>query len=118
MNGYGAYRRPWTATTSRRRSSTTVRLEVGQDVLDVGRERVLPETVVYHRRECEPLVRDAEAVFDRYEGRPHWRKHHTKTAAEFAGLYPEFETFHEARADVDPDGLFLNDHLADAFGVT
>ncbi|PSP68868.1 hypothetical protein BRC85_00425 [Halobacteriales archaeon QS_1_69_70] len=71
--------------------------------LDVGRVRVLQETVAYHRREWESLVRDAEAVFGRYDGRPHWGKHHTKTAEAFAALYPEFETFREARADFDLD---------------
>ena len=63
---------------------------------------MLPEAVVSHRREWAPLVRDAEAVFDRYDGRPHWGKHHTKTAEDFAALYPDFETIRETRADVDP----------------
>jgi L-gulonolactone oxidase len=82
-----------------------------------GRDSTFLAVHAYHRRKWAPLVRDAETVFDRYDGRPHWGKHHTKTAAEFARLYPEFETFREARADFDPDGLFLNDHLADVFGL-
>ena len=82
-----------------------------------GRDSTFIAVHAYHRREWEPLVRDAEAVFDRYDGRPHWGKHHTKTAEDFAGLYSEFETFCEARADFDPDGLFLNDHLADVFDL-
>ncbi|MEF8807808.1 D-arabinono-1,4-lactone oxidase [Natronomonas sp.] len=61
-------------------------------------------------------LRDAEAVFDRYDGRPHWGKHHTKTAGEFAELYPEWDEFHDVRQELDPDGLFLNDHLQDVFG--
>ena len=40
-----------------------------------------------------------------------------KTAEDFAALYPEFETFRETRADFDSEGLFLNDHLADVFGL-
>ena len=83
----------------------------------VGRDSTFVAVHAYHRREWEPLVRDAEAVFDRYDGRPHWGKHHTKTAAEFAELYPDFERFRELRREMDPDGLFLNDHLRDVFGA-
>jgi FAD-linked oxidoreductase len=82
-----------------------------------GRDSTFLAVHAYHRREWEPLIRDAEAVFDRHDGRPHWGKHHTKTAAEFAELYPEFEAFRETRAEMDPDGLFLNDHLRDVFGA-
>ena len=82
-----------------------------------GRDSTFIAVHAYHRREWETLVREAEAVFDWYDGRPHWGKHHTKTAAEFAGLYPEFETFREARRDLDPEGLFLNEHLRDVFGA-
>ena len=82
-----------------------------------GRDSTFLAVHAYHRRDWEPLVRDAEAVFDRYDGRPHWGKHHTKTVDDLAALYPEFETFREARRDLDPEGLFLNEHLRDVFGA-
>lgn len=82
-----------------------------------GRDSTFLAVHAYHRREWEPLVRDAEAVFDRYDGRPHWGKHHTKTAADFADLYPDFEAFRAVRAEMDPEGLFLNDHLRELFGA-
>jgi FAD/FMN-containing dehydrogenase len=82
-----------------------------------GRESTFVAVHAYHRRAHEGLVRDAERVFDRYAGRPHWGKHHTKTAADFRGLYDGFEGFCDLRDELDPDGLFLNDHLRDAFGV-
>ncbi len=82
-----------------------------------GRDSTFLAVHAYHRRDWEPLVRDAEAVFDRYDGRPHWGKHHTKTAADFAELYPDYDAFRDARADLDPAGLFLNDHFRDVFGV-
>ena len=82
-----------------------------------GRDSTFVAVHAYHSREWEPLVRDAEAVFDRYDGRPHWGKHHTKTASDFAELYPDFEAFREVRAEMDPTGLFLNDHLRDVFGA-
>ena len=80
-----------------------------------GRDSTFLAVHAYHRREWEPLVRDAEVVFDRYDGRPHWGKHHTKTASDFAELYPDFGAFREVRAEMDPTGLFLNDHLRDVF---
>jgi len=82
-----------------------------------GRDSTFLAVHAYHRREWEPLVRDAEAVFDRYDGRPHWGKHHTRTAADFADRYPDFGAFRELRAEMDPDGLFLNDHLRELFGA-
>lgn len=56
-------------------------------------------------------------IFDDYGGRPHWGKWHDKTAAEFQRLYPDWQTFTDLRAAMDPDGLFLNDHLRRVFGV-
>jgi FAD-linked oxidoreductase len=52
-----------------------------------------------------------EEIFRRYEGRPHWGKLHTRTAAELRDLYPEWERFQEVRRRWDPDGLFMNDYL-------
>ena len=54
---------------------------------------------------------DAEAVFRRHAGRPHWGKLHTHRAAELADLYPEWEHFAAVRQRWDPDGRFLNWHL-------
>ena len=81
-----------------------------------GRDSTFIAVHTYHRRPYESLVADAEAVFDRFEGRPHWGKHHTKAAADLEALYPEWESFREVRAELDPDGLFLNDHLRELFG--
>jgi FAD-linked oxidoreductase len=82
-----------------------------------GRESSFLAVHTYHRRPYESLLADAEAVFDRFDGRPHWGKHHTKTAADLRGLYPEWDVFLDCRADLDPEGLFLNDHLRELFGV-
>jgi FAD/FMN-containing dehydrogenase len=56
-----------------------------------------------------------EAIFRRYQGRPHWGKMHTRTAAELATLYPKWEDFHRIRRSLDTDGLFLNDYLRSIF---
>ena len=75
-----------------------------------GRDSTFVAVHAYHRRDHEELIRDAEAVFDRYDGRPHWGKHHTKTASDFEALYPRWAEFCEVREALDPEGLFLNDH--------
>jgi FAD-linked oxidoreductase len=56
-----------------------------------------------------------EAIFRRYQGRPHWGKMHTRTATELAALYPKWEDFRRIRRSLDPDGLFLNDYLMSIF---
>lgn len=44
-------------------------------------------------------------------GRPHWGKEHHLDATDLAQLYPHFDDFRRVRRDVDPAGLFGNDHL-------
>ncbi len=49
-------------------------------------------------------------------GRPHWGKLHGLGADRLKALYPDFERFVELRRDMDPEGKFLNPHLAQVFG--
>ncbi len=56
-----------------------------------------------------------EAIFKRYDGRPHWGKMHTRTAEELAALYPRWQDFRRVRATLDPAGLFLNSYLRALF---
>jgi FAD-linked oxidoreductase len=52
-----------------------------------------------------------EQVLKAYDGRPHWGKLHTRTAADLAPAYPCFEDFLALRDRVDPDRLFTNAYL-------
>jgi FAD/FMN-containing dehydrogenase len=52
-----------------------------------------------------------EAIFKRHGGRPHWGKMHTRTARELKDLYPRWEDFQAVRRELDPKGVFLNEHL-------
>jgi len=61
--------------------------------------------------------RQVEAIFRKYEGRPHWGKLHTRTAEELATLYPQWDAFMAMRARLDPDGMFLNEYLREYVGV-
>ena len=56
-----------------------------------------------------------EEIYKRYQGRPHWGKMHTRTAAELAQLYPRWQDFRRVRAQLDPQGMFLNDYLRGLF---
>ncbi len=61
------------------------------------------------------LFADAEAIFRRHGGRPHWAKRHTLTRADVDTLYPMAERYRAVRRSVDPSGKFLNAHLGELF---
>jgi FAD-linked oxidoreductase len=71
----------------------------------------------FHDKPYMPYFAEMEAIFDRYQGRPHWGKVHTKTASEFAALYPQWEAFKEVRQRLDPNRRFINEHLEKIFPV-
>jgi FAD/FMN-containing dehydrogenase len=60
---------------------------------------------------------DLEPVLRAHGGRPHWGKRHGLAAAELAPLYPRFEDFRRLRAELDPKGRFLNEHLHAVLGA-
>jgi L-gulonolactone oxidase len=61
-------------------------------------------------------LRAMEAVMREHDGRPHWGKLHTRTAADLAPAYPRFEEFLALRDRLDPDRLFTNDYLRRVLG--
>ena len=54
--------------------------------------------------DMEPLLLD-------YGGRPHWGKKHSRTAAQLAPMYPQWQHFQDIRRRHDPHEVFLNDYL-------
>jgi FAD/FMN-containing dehydrogenase len=58
-----------------------------------------------------------EAIYQRYDGRPHWGKLHTLGPATLAARYPRWDDFRRVRAALDPHGTFLNDYLRRLFAV-
>ena len=52
-----------------------------------------------------------EPILKRYEGRPHWGKMHTQTAAELRERYPRWDDFQRVRQALDPQGRMLNPWL-------
>jgi FAD-linked oxidoreductase len=70
----------------------------------------------YARMPWRKLFAEGEKIFRAAGGRPHWAKRHTLTRDEVTSLYPMAERFREVRRAADPEGKFLNPHLADLFG--
>jgi FAD/FMN-containing dehydrogenase len=59
----------------------------------------------------EEYFNDIEPIFQKYGGRPHWAKKHNMTADQLRPLYPEWETFHAIRREMDPENFFMNEYL-------
>lgn len=56
----------------------------------------------------EPLFRACEAVFRRYEGRPHWGKVHFYDGDDLGAAHPRWHDWWTRRDAIDPNGVFLN----------
>lgn len=81
-----------------------------------GRETV---TLSVHEDAARPFAKffaAVEAVFRRYDGRPHWGKIHTLTAHQLRPLYPQWDAAMAVRRRFDPAGRFLNEHLRRVLG--
>ncbi len=58
-----------------------------------------------------------ERVMRDHDGRPHWGKLHSRTAADLAPAYPRFDDFLSLRDRLDPDRVFANGYLERVLGV-
>lgn len=82
-----------------------------------GEPRISVAIHAYQADDHRWFVERAEPVFRQRGGRPHWGKMHSLTAPDFSELYPDFSRFQNLRARMDPEGRFLNPHLAVVFGA-
>ncbi len=76
------------------------------------------ESVAFHQFAGMPwrdLFSEVEAVFRDHAGRPHWAKRHTLNRSDVDALYPQAGSFRLVRRKADPEGKFLNAHLATLF---
>lgn len=71
----------------------------------------------YWRRYDPAVFAAAEEIFVAHGGRPHWGTVHTQDAEHLHSVYPRFQDFLDARAEVDPDGVFLNTHVRRLLGL-
>jgi FAD-linked oxidoreductase len=57
-----------------------------------------------------------EPILRAHDGRPHWGKVHTRTAADLRPTYQRFDDFLAMRDRLDPDRVFANPHLQRILG--
>jgi FAD/FMN-containing dehydrogenase len=60
-------------------------------------------------------LRAVDALLAEFDARVHWGKLHFLTPERLHALYPRADDFVRARRELDPDGVFLNDHLRPLF---
>jgi FAD/FMN-containing dehydrogenase len=56
-------------------------------------------------------LRSVDALLAQFDARVHWGKLHFLTPERLHALYPEADEFIAVRRELDPQGVFLNDHL-------
>jgi FAD/FMN-containing dehydrogenase len=62
-----------------------------------------------------PYLRDVDRLLGEFDARVHWGKLHLLTREQLLARYPKAADFIELRRELDPNGLFLNDHLRPLF---
>jgi FAD/FMN-containing dehydrogenase len=60
-------------------------------------------------------LRSVDALLSQFSARVHWGKLHFLTPERLGALYPEARAFIELRRELDPGGMFLNEHLRELF---
>ncbi len=60
-------------------------------------------------------LRSVDALLQQFSARVHWGKLHFLDRQRLEALYPEAQKFIELRRELDPEGVFLNDHLRPLF---
>ncbi len=70
---------------------------------------------MYYHMKYKKYFEGAEKIFLEYDGRPHWGKRNSLTYELVTQKYAKLPIFLEQRKDMDPHGIFLNDHLRQLF---
>jgi FAD/FMN-containing dehydrogenase len=66
-------------------------------------------------RDYWPYLRAVDRLLGEFDARVHWGKLHFLTPEQLAERYPESARFVALRRELDPEGVFLNDHLRPLF---
>ena len=68
-----------------------------------------------HGTDYWSYLRSVDRLLGEFDARVHWGKLHFLTRDQLLGRYPMAERFIEIRRELDPAGVFLNDHLRPLF---
>ncbi|GLK63305.1 MULTISPECIES: D-arabinono-1,4-lactone oxidase [Paracoccus] len=60
-------------------------------------------------------LRAVDRILRDYGARPHWGKMHFLTGEDVTEIYPRANEFRALRRKLDPQGIYLNDHLSQLF---
>ena len=63
----------------------------------------------------DPYLREVDRLLGEFDARVHWGKLHYLTAEQLHARYPRAADFIALRRELDPGGVFLNDHLRELF---
>lgn len=80
-----------------------------------GRDSVSISIHQFHKQDYHAVFDLVEPILQKYQGRPHWGKLHSMTAASLRDLYPKWDDFMALRQQLDPDQKWLNPHLKQLF---
>jgi FAD/FMN-containing dehydrogenase len=81
-----------------------------------GRDTLYLAFHTHHRAPHEEYFALVERIVRAHDGRPHWGKLHSLTAADLAARYPRFEDFLALRDRLDPRRVFANPYLRRVLG--
>lgn len=81
-----------------------------------GRDSAYIAVHMFKGMEYRRYFEVVEAIFKKYEGRPHWGKMHTRTAHELRALYPRWDDFQKVRDMCDPQRVFTTSYIASILG--
>ncbi|MGQ9863628.1 MAG: D-arabinono-1,4-lactone oxidase [Bacteroidia bacterium] len=80
-----------------------------------GGDRIFIAVHAYVGMAYEKYFSAVEEIFQAHEGRPHWGKMHTASAAYLHKVYPEMESFYQVAKEYDPAGVFRTPYLRSLF---
>ncbi|MFD4180036.1 D-arabinono-1,4-lactone oxidase [Rhodococcus sp. NPDC058514] len=81
-----------------------------------GRDTAYVAVHQYHRRDHGEYFDAVESITRAVDGRPHWGKLHSRTAADLRPTYAHFDEFCAVRDKYDPTRVFDNAYLRQVLG--
>jgi FAD/FMN-containing dehydrogenase len=93
----------------------TVAREDGWLSHSYGRDSVVISVSGTPRTDYWPYLREVDRLLGTFDARVHWGKLHLLTPDQLHERYPRAADFIALRRELDPEGVFLNDHLRPLF---